>query len=383
MPNDARPPKVFQQALAAHQAGRLSEAERGYRATIRSFPTVSGPYANLATVLIALGKPKEAEAAIRAGLRLMPTDAALVGYLSELRGSAGDWNGAEEVVRGALARRQDPTLALLLGEYRLAAGDYVEGWPLYVAGIAQRTRVPNLTFPEWKGEPVGSLLLLPDQGFGDQIMFARYVPMLRARGITPTLICSPALARLFEPLGVELIVPAGPIQTPRHDAWARLGSLAAHFGTTVDAIPPPIPVAAQLSRAGRVGIVTGGNPSHRNDKRRSLPPNLAGELLSVPGAISLAPEQTGARDFQDTANLIAGLDVVVTVDTAAAHLAGSMGKPTWVLLPSVGTDWRWLRERDDSPWYPSVRLFRQRPGDTWGAVVQSIVSNLSSTEQRR
>jgi ADP-heptose:LPS heptosyltransferase len=118
--------------------------------------------------------------------------------------------------------------------------------------------------------------------------------------------------------------------------------------------------------------MTTGAAYHPNDANRSLPPTVAAELLALPGAVSLRPEDTGARDFQDTADLIAGLDLVITVDTAVAHLAASLGKPTWILLPAAKTDWRWQKERTDSPWYPSVRLFRQGSAGDWAGVIAQV-----------
>jgi ADP-heptose:LPS heptosyltransferase len=128
-----------------------------------------------------------------------------------------------------------------------------------------------------------------------------------------------------------------------------------------------------------VGLVTRGSPTHRNDAHRSLPDALAAELRAAPGAVSLHPEDSGARDLQETAEIIAGLDLVVTVDTAVAHLAGSLGKPTWVLLPAHGCDWRWLRDRLDSPWYPSVRLYRQAAPGGWSEVVAAVRRDLANS----
>jgi hypothetical protein len=373
----SEPPIVFQQALAAHRAGRLAEAERDYRATIAAFPAAPAAYANLATLLRGRGRAAEAEAVLRAGLEVSPGEASLVIYLAESRGAAGRWDEAETIVRDALALRpHDPPLVAMLAELRLSAGDYAEGWPLYAAGRLQRARLPPLRFPEWRGGAVGSLLLLPEQGFGDQIMLARYAPLLRARGVAVTIICSPALARLFEPAGAAIIAPTGPIETPPHDAWALVSSLPLHFETRLETIPPPLALRAgpraRGGPRGGLGVMTQGNPAHRNDARRSLPPAAAAELRALPGAVSLHPEDTGARDFQETAELVAGLDLVITVDTAVAHLAASLGKPTWILLPAIATDWRWLRERPDSPWYPSARLFRQRPGEGWGPVIAAV-----------
>ncbi len=121
-----------------------------------------------------------------------------------------------------------------------------------------------------------------------------------------------------------------------------------------------------------------GNPGHRNDANRSLKPDQAADLLSLPGAISLRPEDTGAADFAETADIVAGLDLVISVDTAVAHLAGAMGKPVWILLPATGTDWRWLRDRTDSPWYPSAKLYRQSRGEGWDGVISRVLLDASA-----
>jgi hypothetical protein len=154
----------------------------------------------------------------------------------------------------------------------------------------------------------------------------------------------------------------------------RAGDLPHLCGATLEALPPPWPIRGDArASTGRIGVVTHGAPSHANDANRSLPRAAAARLLALPGAVSLRPEDTSAKDFQDTADLIAGLDQVITVDTAVAHLAGSMCKPTTILLPHLRTDWRWMRGRSDSPWYPSVSLVRQdASGDWMGPVLAAV-----------
>jgi hypothetical protein len=336
-------PESFLRAKAAQEEGRWADAEAAYRETLRDHPRAIPAAHNLVTVLNEQEKADEAEVVLREALRYAPDNA---------------------------------TLAFNLGLSRLARGDYEEGLPLYEfrrrVDEAGRVQVPNFSFPEWNGQAVGSLLIVGEQGLGDQIQFARYAPLLRAQGVRVTFACHPSLQRLFEPLGIDLIASAGGVSAPRHDAWVLAGSLPYRFGTTPATIPPPIPIAAAPARFGGIGVAVRGNPTHRNDAERSLPPSAARELMALPGAISLLPEDTGARDFQDTADIVGGLKLVISVDTSVAHLAASMRKPTWVLLPRRKCDWRWMRDREDSPWYPTARLMRQGRGGDWSDVLERL-----------
>jgi len=243
--------------------------------------------------------------------------------------------------------------------------------------------------------------------------FVRYLPLVKAMGARHvTLICRQPVRALFEGLsGADAVVVANDAASmPAHDYWTLLLSLPLHFATTVDSIPVPIPYlrpdadrlrawAARLPSPGlRIGVVWKGSPKHENDHNRSLP-GLAtlAPLWDVPGvrfvslqkgqgedeAIPPPPGQplvhlgTDIEDFADSAAIVAQLDLVISVDTAIAHLAGALGKPGWILLPRVGTDWRWLDERTDSPWYPATaRLFRQRHDDDWACTVQEIAGAL-------
>jgi hypothetical protein len=249
----------------------------------------------------------------------------------------------------------------------LARGEYEEGWRFYEARRdlpELHIGRPTLSFPEWDGGSISSLLVWFEQGFGDQIMFARYVPELMARGIKVTLVTRPPLVRLMRSLGVPVIAAEGEVTIPRHDAWCLIGSLPLRLGMV--SAEPYLPSS---DRRDGIGVMCVGSPTP--DPGRSLPPELRRQLTSLPGAISLAPADSGARDFQDTAQIIASLERVVTVDTAVAHLAGAMGKPLWVLLPHQA-EWRWGTLERGSPWYPEARLFRQRsPGD-WSGVIEEV-----------
>ena len=257
----------------------------------------------------------------------------------------------------------------------LAQGKYEEGFPLYDVRFERpqgRVAKPGLSFPEWRGQPLEgrSILVWFEQGLGDQIMHARFARALADRGARVSMLVEPPLVRLFRHLPVEVIEASGQVKIPRHDYWVMAGSLPGRLGVTLQTLPAAPYLPGRDGGEG-VGIMVRGRQTP--DPGRSLPDEAAEALLALPGARSLAPEATGAKDLQDTADIIAGLSLVITIDTAVAHLAGAMGKPTWLLLPYLA-DWRWLRGRADSPWYPSMTLFRQpAPGD-WDPVIREVVA---------
>lgn len=331
-------------AYTLHTTGRLDEAEAVYRRILSSDPSASGARNNL-FALLRDARPEDALTLAAEAVDLSPTDWTWRWRMFHLLASEGRW---------------------------------AEAWPHYEArrwAGSHPVRAPGLPMPEWKGQHVRSLILWLEQGFGDMIQFARYVPLLTAQGVDVHLACKPPLVRLLEPLGVN-IVPIGPsVRLPQCDAWAMIGSLPWRFGTTPANVPPPLKIAADPAPSGgRIGVVTRGRPTHPNDEHRSLPEVEEARLLAIPGAVSLDPAHTGARDFQDTASIIAGLEAVVTVDTAVAHLAGSMGKPTFILLPAHRPDWRWLRSGETTPWYPSVRLVRQEEPGEWSSALDRAIA---------
>ena len=305
-----------------------------------------------------------------------PADAvfgALVRQGNEAR-FAGDAPAAEQAYRAALKLRPDnaPVMANL-GLLLLSVGRYAEGWPLYEARkLVHQPDVPPPPFPEWRGEPlVGkSLLVWAEQGLGDEIQMARFIAPLKALGARVTLACSPPLVRLFKSLKVPVLAITPTLKPPRADFQVLMMSLPTRLGATLETLPgAPYLTAPAAPRTGGTGFVWKGNPQHPNDAARSLPsPDVLAPLAAHTELIDL---QTPQGDFLDTARRIQALDRVITVDTAMAHLAGALGVECWVMLPAQWTDWRWLRGRDDSPWYGSVRLWRQEtPGDWAGVVVR-------------
>ncbi|HEV2532818.1 hypothetical protein [Phenylobacterium sp.] len=341
-------------AAEARDAGDLAEAMALYAEAAARWPTEPEPHHHLAGIHRRRDRLDLAEAEYRKTLTLAP--------------------GADATAR-------------ILGTLLLSQGRFAEGFALFEARHQLPAMAkPALPFPEWRGEPLlgKRLLIWPEQGFGDQIQFARFAPVLQAQGAEVTLVCAPALHRLFDgALGVRTLAAAGAIDFPDPDYWVMAGSLAARLGVTPETIPAEpylraLDPAPPLGEGFKIGLMTRGNPAHDNDVHRSLSPTDAQRLRALPARIvELDPAASGARDFADTAAIVGGLDLVISVDTAVAHLAGAMGRPTWVLLPAIETDWRWLRDRADSPWYPAMRLYRQQPGEGWGPAIARLTADLA------
>jgi len=321
-------------------------------------------------------RPAEAEHLLRIAFKVARGHQLLVGLGLSLE-QQRRYDEAREIFRAITAAAPDEAwLGFPLALNLLRNGDYEEGWRHYESREVKMTAAmsgrPTLNFPEWQGQQVGSLLVIPEQGFGDELMFNRYVRVLQARGIAVTLLCRPGLKRVFDHLGVPLLPFAPTVEIPRCDAWTLSTSIPLRLGTT----PQTVPEAVYLPGGGGgrgIGVMTAGG--QQPDPRRTLPDAVARDLLSLPGAVSLAPNDTGAKDFEDTRRIIEGLELVITVDTAVAHLAGAMGKPCWTLLP-FNADWRWMTG-ERTPWYPQMRLFRQPALGDWASVVAEIRSALA------
>jgi tetratricopeptide (TPR) repeat protein len=322
----------------------------------------------------------------------------------------------EEAVRdyrNALEQRpQYPEALWGIGFVRLIQGNFEEGWRTLEARFGLKGRELKWYVPEpmWDGSnPAGKLIVLhSEQGLGDTIQFVRYARMLSAAGAVVILLCEPELERLLKgQLGMQVVTSDG-FSRPQATWQCPLMSLPRIFGTTLANVPARVPyINPDPALVGRwrerllgigaglkVGVSWAGSAAHRNDRARSMPLAALRPLTEIPGVklISLQKEKPARdagtsiasmvdwtselTDFADTAGLVANLDIVVSVDTSVAHLGGALGRRTCVMLP-YGPDWRWLLNRSDSPWYPTMRLFRQpKPGD-WETPVRQLAEQLT------
>lgn len=365
--------------MVLHRRRALEAAAAYFRAAVGGAPERPSAHANLAATLTELARYDEAAVHARKAIDLAPTD--------------------------AHARFTHACLDLLAGRYAQAWSDFEARREIDQVRPWLRPRQE----PRWEGDLLQgkTLLVHAEQGLGDTLQFVRYAPLAAARGARVVLQVPRALVRLLSRApGVYAAYPAESAP-PGADVQIPLMSLPGLFGTTLATVPADIPylsaepsqVAAAASlfageQALRVGLVWSGNPDHLRDRERSLDAALLAPLSDIRGArlyslqkgsaakdqhrIGAHVEALGPRvsDFSDTAALVAHLDVVISVDTAVAHLAAAMGKPVLLLLSYV-PDWRWLLERDDSPWYPGMRLYRQAADRQWPSVVERVAADVA------
>lgn len=284
---------------------------------------------------------------------------------------------AEAVIREGLQRFPgDVPLQSWLPFALLMQGRWRDGFREYeTRSVRQELVARRMGTPEWDGPIAGrSILVWTEQGIGDEIQTVRFVRDLRERGASRIyLACRPLHARAFEQLGVDLIVDrmAETFRVPAVDCWVKSWSIPHKLGLDLADISGRPYLRGEPTRRGGVGLVERGNPGNPRDRHRSLPLGML--QAAVPHGEVLTPE----GDTLDSLNRLAGLDLLITVDTSWAHMAGALGIPCWILLPYRDLDWRWLRHRSDTPWYDSVRLFRQpSPGD-WDSVLAQVRAALS------
>jgi tetratricopeptide (TPR) repeat protein len=386
--------------------GHRQAAETLLRRAVALAPDYADARYNLAVVIEHLDQIDEAKEQYETVLRQRPDYRRAARALAVLAKQQGDLAEAERRLRAILATDPgDGSARLHLAFLLLLTGRFEEGWVEYEARWAseeaesQRRALPH---PQWRGEDIGDeiLLLHAEQGLGDTLQFCRYVPEI-ARRHRVMLEVPEQLFRLFQGFGGAEIILAGTVPPPfrRHSPLLSLPYIA---GTRLETIPADIPYLAaneELAAQWRprlaalpglkVGLVWAGGTKMQRDYERSIPLARFTSLAGLDGVsfVSLQKGDAAAAtpplgldlidwtaeliDFADTAALVAGLDLVIAVDTAIIHLAGAMGKPVWLLNRFI-PDWRWLLDRDDSPWYPTLRQFRQTtPGD-WDAVLARV-----------
>ncbi len=395
-------------AAVRQTQGRHAEAEQYARRALAARPDYAVGWNALANALAEQARAAEAEACLNKALEIDPRLADAHYNLANLRRAGLRLEEAAAGYRRALALRPNHVkahwnLALTL----LLAGDLEHGWEHYEWRWRKHdSPMPHFAQPAWDGTPLEgrSLLIWHEQGLGDTIHFIRYASAIDKRGGRLIVECPEKLAALIATApGVDEVVAAGGPR-PAFDMQAPMGSLPRLCRTTAATIPGRVPYLSadgerraawrdKLSRYGRprVALVWRGNPLHAEDRQRSVDWTVLaplGEVRSVcwfalnyghrPGTlgaaevIDLGPE---TADFRDAAAAVEQMDLVISVDTALAHLAGALARPVWLLLPYV-PDWRWMCGRPDSPWYPTARLFRQsRPGD-WEGVAARVAAAL-------
>ena len=395
-------------------------AEKHYLYSIASNPGYPQTHINLGVLLAKQKRFIEAEAAYRIAIELNAGSPDAWSNLGVLYACMKREEEAERCYRTALFLDESYTKARFnLSYLQLRQGRFEEGWQSLEARDWYTPLAKQLPMPRWQSESLAgkSLLICFEAGFGDVIEFCRYAEVLKKQGATSiTLLSHPPLKKLLSTLsGVDSIISFDePLPSSGFDFWTPLLSIPRHCNTNLDSIPARLPyLHADADRIEkwkplvpqlglRVGLVWRGSTQFENDADRSLPSlallaplwsvkNItfislqkgAGENENPPDGLSLTSLGPKLTDFADTAAVISCLDLVICIDTAVAHLAGALGKPCWVLLPDYKTDWRWLTERCDSPWYPEVmRLFRQSTMGDWNPVIADVVNALEAMVKR-
>jgi Flp pilus assembly protein TadD len=414
---DLAPALALLGAILGHR-GDLVRGTALLERAIAKDASVAAWYSNLSGLYRMQYRTQEAVTAASEAVRLRPDLARFHVNLGKALVDNDQRDAAVVAFLAALGREPGNAEAhLAVGQVLLARGEMTPGWLEYEWRNQlemAKGMLPKMVAAQWNGMrmPNDRILLVGDQGYGDTLQFCRFIPMVAERCQEVVLGCSPDLAPLLRKIPGTGQTFTRWNEIPRHLAYCLLSSLPGIFGIQADAIPAETPylspepeqVQAWAERLAqkippgrrRIGVAWSGRPTHPNDRRRSMrltdlaplaavgdvsfvslqqkiPQRDAGDLATLPGMIDIAD---GLTDFAETAAAICNLDVVITIDTAVGHLAGAIGRPVWLMLANPA-DWRWMLDRGDTPWYPTMRLFRQpRPGD-WASVGGTIVQELA------
>jgi hypothetical protein len=410
-------------ALLGHR-GDLARGTSMLERAIAKEPAVPAWHSNLSGLYRVQYRVPESVTAAREAVRLRPDSARFLVNLGKALVDSEEREEALAVFLAALGREPNNAEAhLAIGQVLLARGEMNPGWLEYEWRNQlemAKGMLPKMVAAQWNGMqlPKNPILLVGDQGYGDTLQFCRFSPMVAERCAEVLLGCSPDLLPLLRKIpGVGQSFSRWN-EIPKHTAYCLLSSLPGIFGVQPDTIPGPVPYlspepehvqawAERLARQTppgqrRIGIAWSGRPTHPNDKRRSMRlADLAplgrvegvsfvslmqkvrkedtGDLGVLPGLLDVSD---GLTDFAQTAAAIANLDLVITIDTAVGHLSGAIGRPVWLMLANP-PDWRWMLDRSDTPWYPTMRLFRQpRPGD-WPSLVGAVAQELTTLSRAK
>jgi len=403
--------------VALHALKRSDEAIAVLRRALELRPDYAEAHNNLGNALREQAQFDAAAACYERALRLNPDYAEAHHNLGNAMKSQGRMADAFACYDRALAIKPDlPQVHLSRALALLEIGDFERGWPEYEWRLkCPQYAIPQFRQPAWDGRPLEgrTILLYADHGLGDALQFIRYAPMVRDRVGRVVVVCRAPLARLVATCaGVDLVVVEGS-PLPDCDVYAPLMSLPGIFGTDAASVPADVPylfadpqlVGARAEELALpddlcIGIAWQGNRGHSRDHVRSFPLDRFEPVARRPGVRLYSLQKDDGReqvadvagrfpvidlggrldDLMDTAAVMKNLDLVIVADTALAHLAGALGVPVWVALP-FEPDWRWMSDRDDSPWYPTMRLFRQRRWGEWDDVFARIAAALDEADQ--
>ena len=406
------PGAFFNLGRSLQGQSRLEEAAQAYRRALELRPDFARALCNLGSILLAQSRIEEAERVLREAIRLDPQLATAYNNLGLCLRYQGRQGEVVEALEAAVRLRPEFVEARAnLGAAFLIEGKFERGWEEYEWRIhCSQLRFRKFSEPSWDGSDLRGrrILVCAEQGFGDSVQFLRYIPSVKRRGGHVVVCCQQGLGRLFESMeGVDEVCLIGQ-PFPPFDCYSFLLSLPRIFQTRLESVPADVPylrVEPELEakwrarlgslRGRKVGICWRGNPLTRHDSWRSTALSYfepaadleevhlvslqkgkgSEEIASSWLRGSLVDLEAELTDLAETAAAIAQLDLVVTVDTCIAHLAGALAKPVWVLLHHF-PDWRWLLDRDDSPWYPTMRLFRQPRMRDWESVFRRVHAEL-------
>jgi tetratricopeptide (TPR) repeat protein len=415
-----RPENHYNLADALSELGRSDEAIVAYCEAVRLRPNYTKALLNIAREYRNQERHAEAIDCYQQILRYEPGSTRALSRMGATLVNLGRYDEAIDYYRRSI--RLDPKDAITrrsLGSLLLLLGQFDEGWAEYeYRWQCDDMKLPAIPIPYWDGRPLGgrNIVIVGEQGLGDVLQFVRFAPILKEHGAAAVAVkcSSPAVKLLAAAAGIDEAIAVGTMRL-HCDCFMPLMSIPRLLGTNLETIPANVPyLRVPADRATRwanefaqldglkVGIAWQGNPEHVRDRQRSVPLTQFAPLAAVPGVslvslqkghgseqLATAPAawqitDVGSRltDLADAAAIVRQLDLVVTVDTALAHLAGGLGVPVWLALAAL-PDWRWLLHRDDSPWYPTARLFRQPTMGDWGRVFQRMGEELRGLVQSR